>query len=1546
MFAQLAIACLCLRHFCLSMQIPCGKSFFPCPVVEQQQANGPGRGRLHGVSLHHSSAPTSSSPLEELHNARTSWTLAKVDDHLLRIIVREAWEEIGVLHNETEAKLQLELQQHPLASSSLQYSKMHALNLQAKQLSQFAYVSVALSRRLKQVGAISNFASVSFASLNSRVQNGTSLGRDCPRPISSTCPPAAFRSLSGQCNNVRHPLFGTAGEPMGRLGRAAYADGIGQARMNARKDGELPLVRQLSLELFENPAGDRHPMVAEMSAFWLYFIGSDMANLASNQLVPKNGGAVSVPLPCCVHGFAHADCDPIDVSSTDPIYGSAQIVCIPYARTLAAPRENCALGPREQANLVSSFLDGSQIYGPFPESLGKLLAVGDSGKLLNSKVAGDNDHLPLDPQSDVYCQSENGRRKCFLSGSADVNLLPGITLLHTVWSRQHNRVAEKLRELNKHWNGERLFEEARRVVIAQIQHVTYAEFLPMVLGLDSIRQHQLELQPTGAYYSDYDMDLDGNVLNEFATLVTPVAFSWLAARPAADLAFNNPDRLYGQEGIESLIRELVNQAVERPGLKLNEQFRGGFLQSKTADNENMGLDLASIALKREREHGLPSFNAMREQCGIAKIKSFAELRAQLVNETVADRLATLYEHVDDIDLLIGVLAEQPRKGAFVGPTLACIFGRQFQRSRQADRYWYENYFSPSAFTSAQLDQIRKTTLARVLCDVTGIRRIQLSAFMRPNSFENSPLSCDSSVFPTLTFDAWKDHEAELKLPVTDDTIAKVFQLAELNLREQRRRETLNIRANQSALRLGDPLFAYSNMMRAKKESKAIAKVSDLLLESTRIIARGEKLLNGGIQLPNLDTESLQRLLPEVDVSTFVANFTAFLGEDGRASVDECLPRMLPCDHLSRYRSFSGWCNNLKHPYYGNAFTPLRHLLPPVYDDGFDAPRNRAKSGVPLPSPRRISNAVHVDRDLSHAKFTHMVMQFGQLLDHELTHSPIHRGPNDEILNCTRCDSHETISVHCMPIRVERGDPHFPTHLPNGEPRCLPFARSLLGQLTLGYRNQMNQITAFIDGSVLYGSTQCEANQLRLFRQGLLNFTDLGLTNPMALPQGNQEKDCRSLPRFPCFVAGDERNSHQPGLTALHTIFLREHNRIAKALGRINAHWTDERIYQETRRILVAQQQHIVFNEFLPKVIGLDLLHEYDLVPLRSDFYTGYDANCDPAISHPFATAAFRFGHTLIRRMFPRMDAQYHNMTEPVDLARHFGFVEPLYNRTAGGLDSMLLGLLGTPSMAFDRHITTAVRDMLFARRDEPTSGMDLIAINMLRARDHGVQPYNAFRPLCGLSRAESFDDLRDVMEPSAIAALQSVYESVDDIDLFPGLTSERPRKGALLGHTMSCLLAEQFRRVKKCDRFYYENDNSAARFTPAQLQQIRKIRLAKTICQNSAFIHKIQPNVFDLPDELMNMQVKCDDLDAVKLELWREKAFCEVNSLLIQNGESRHVTPCVTCTCTAEGAECQPIKVTSCAKLLQKYDRDAIERDAACLIQCAEELGPERKDEF
>lgn len=119
--------------------------------------------------------------------------------------------------------------------------------------------------------------------------------------------------------------------------------------------------------------------------------------------------------------------------------------------------------------------------------------------------------------------------------------------------------------------------------------------------------------------------------------------------------------------------------------------------------------------------------------------------------------------------------------------------------------------------------------------------------------------------------------------------------------------------------------------------------------------------------------------------------------------------------------------------------------------------------------------------------------------------------------------------------------------------------------------------------------------------------------------------------------------------------------------------------------------------------------------------------------------------------------------------------------------------------------------------------MDLPAINIQRARDHGIQPYIKYRKLCGLSTPNSFDDLSDTTSPDGIESLRKVYRSVEDIDLFPGLMTERSVRGGLLGPTMGCIVADQMKRARKCDRFWYENDIPALRFTPS----IKKILESK-----------------------------------------------------------------------------------------------------------------------
>ncbi|CAI4223897.1 unnamed protein product [Auanema sp. JU1783] len=1467
--------------------IPCGKSFLPC-ANEAQKTDRTAFSRDSNVVVSH-----------------------RIPDGLFFLAANEAAKEANSLFNYTDPGFQYS--GHYLSTSVNQWIQLHSIDKKSVDKSRAAYTSVAITKRLTLLGLRER--ELRFGVGVNQVANAIG---NCPIASAEFCQATSYRSFSGICNNVAQPEWGSSSTAFSRILKPSYADGVSRAR-EALSGRALPSVRGLSLSLF-TATSQAHSAVTTIFPTWWQVVASDMISIVPHQAL-INGEPRA--LPCCRDGFNHPECDSIQIPPADPAYKN-RVTCIPHSRSLISPRPSCGLGPREQVNLASSFLDASVIYGSNSERA-RHLRTFRKGQL---RTAGNVGDLPS-TEGSVKCQAEPGR--CAISGSDEVNILPGVTSVYSILIRQHNKVANDLREVNRHWSDDKLFDEARKIVSAQLQHITFSEFLPILVGVENVNKYGLKLHQSG-FDADYDLNIDGAVLNEFAVTFPYVLWSLYPPRDPVFTSFNNPSRAFETRGVTNLLRHLMSSTIFKPALRVNEEAKNEFLR----DNRDIGLDLISIALKQGRDHGIPGYTVVRAQCGLGKIRSFQELKDSFQSDVKFEYITSIYESVDDIDLLIGVLAEQPLKGALMGPTMACIASKQFQRTRRGDRFWYENYFSPSGFTENQLLEIRKTSLAELICTNTEFSKITKNVFMVEDNFDNMPVSCNSSVFGKINFEHWRDFEGRPTFPVRQETIEKIINLAVTNLKDQRKRDISNIRKNQNTFQRGDPLFAYANMMRAKPHSKQVSQISAILLETTKLLLKGEVLAEDE-KLPTLETHVLQRILPEIDVSKFVNNFTAFLSEDGQTSLEECLPQMLPCDHTTKYRTYSAWCNNLRYPAYANGFSPLRHLLPPTYEDGFDAPRSRAKSGKLLPNARRISNIVCEDRDISHVKFTHMVMQFGQLLDHEMTHSPTARGPNDEILNCTRCDSHETISVHCMPLRVEENDPFFPSKNHLGEPRCLPFARSLLGQLNLGYRNQINQLTAYIDGSVIYGSTNCEAKHLRLFTRGLLNFTDFG-NGQMMLPQGSQEKDCRSAPHQPCFVAGDERNSHQPGLTVMHTFFMREHNRVAMQLSTLNPHWTDELVYQEARRIVIAELQHISFAEFLPKVIGFELMNQEKLMPLKSGYFTEYDDRCDAAISHPFATAAFRFGHTLIRRMFPRMNFNYKNMSEPVDLANHFGHVGPLYEKENGvsGMDSMLMGLLGTPSMAFDRHITNAVRNHLFMRRGEKTSGMDLIALNILRARDHGVQPYNDLREFCGLKRAKTFEDLRTEIDDEGIQALKSVYESVDDIDLFPGLVSERPRKGALLGTTMSCILAEQFGRLKRCDRFFYENDNAAARFTPAQLNEIRKVKLSSIFCANSKYLKTIQPNVFDQPDDLMNAQIKCEDVPQMDLSPWKDRKSCEMDGRTIPMGESVHMTPCVTCTCTTEGVSCHPRIVQNCEKLSHKYLLTDISKDTSCMIQCSE----------
>ena len=176
----------------------------------------------------------------------------------------------------------------------------------------------------------------------------------------------------------------------------------------------------------------------------------------------------------------------------------------------------------------------------------------------------------------------------------------------------------------------------------------------------------------------------------------------------------------------------------------------------------------------------------------------------------------------------------------------------------------------------------------------------------------------------------------------------------------------------------------------------------------------------------------------------------------------------------------------------------------------------------------------------------------------------------------------------------------------------------------------------------------------------------------------------------------------------------------------------------------------------------------------------------------------------------------------------------------------------------------------------PNDGLpgDLASINIQRGRDHGLPGYIQFSTLCGgpAASGKNFGLLRNINFKQRVRLFKT-YEVVEDIDLFAGLLSERNQRGSELGRTTTCLFLEQFKRSRLGDFFWYER-LSPTGFTMEQLNEIRKVSLAKVICDNADDVGSIQPNVFKRRiNHSPNDNVPCRDLPSPNYNVFKESKY-------------------------------------------------------------------------
>ncbi|XP_037382809.1 LOW QUALITY PROTEIN: thyroid peroxidase [Talpa occidentalis] len=607
-----------------------------------------------------------------------------------------------------------------------------------------------------------------------------------------------------------------------------------------------------------------------------------------------------------------------------------------------------------------------------------------------------------------------------------------------------------------------------------------------------------------------------------------------------------------------------------------------------------------------------------------------------------------------------------------------------------------------------------------------------------------------------------------------------------------------------------------------------------------------------------------------------------------ANLSGCLPYMRPpkCPDTclaDKYRLITGACNNRAHPRWGAANTALARWLPPAYEDAVGEPRGWnpgfLHNGFPLPPVRRVSRElVQVPNEAvtEDGQYADLLTAWGQYISHDVAFTPqsasaaaFGGGPG-----CRRTCAHRS---PCFPIQLPSNAS------PGGGPGCLPFYRSaaacvrgsqgaLLGNLSRASpRQQMNGLTSFLDASTVYGSSPASEERLRDWTSaaGLLRVNahhqDAGRAYLPFAPPGAPAA-CAPPPgapagaRGPCFLAGDGRATEVPSLAALHTLWLREHNRLAAALKALNAHWSADTTYQEARKLVGALHQIITLRDYIPKILGPEAFGQH------VGRYQGYDPTVDPTVSNVFSTAAFRFGHATVHPLVRRLDARFQEHPDLPGLPLRDAFFSPWRLIAEGGLDPLVRGLLARPAkrQLQDQLVSEELTEHLFVLPGPDT--LDLASLNLQRGRDHGLPGYNAWREFCGLPRLRSLAALQAAMGSGRMAArMLALYGDPDNVDVWLGGLAERALPGARTGPLFACIIGRQMKALRDGDRFWWEKDGV---FTEAQRRALRRYSLSRLICDNTGLPH-VPVDAFRVgrfPEDF----TPCERIPGLDLEAWKE----------------------------------------------------------------------------
>jgi hypothetical protein len=511
---------------------------------------------------------------------------------------------------------------------------------------------------------------------------------------------AEDRSYDGTGNNLFHSTWGAANTDLIRIAPAAYDDGYASPRGST--DPTLPGARLISNTVVAQTT--MMPNAHEMTDWvfqWGQFIDHDL-DLTNPAAVPEE---FDIPIP-------KGD------STFDPT--STGTAVMPFTRSEYDPATGTGPGnPRQQINEITSYIDGSQVYGSTAARADALRShVG--GKLLTS--AGD-----LLPFNTMGLPNGTGGApdptQYYVAGDIRANEQIGLTSIQTLFMREHNRLADQVAAQNPTWTDEQVYQRARKLVGAEIQVITYKEFLPALLG-----------SAAPGVNSVYNPNVNASVATEFSTALFRVGHTMLSPQllriqndgtpaPGGPMslrdAFFLPTNLSsGPHELDYLLKGLASDQQQEVDMHIVDDVRDFLVGEPGAG----GFDLASLNIQRGRDHGLPDYNTMRAAYGLPKVTSFAQISS---DPAIQVGLQSLYGDVNKIDPWVGALSEDHLEGSQIGPLITAGLVDQFTRDRDGDRFWY---LRDADFSASDLDYLNNLSLSDVIKWNTSITNLQSNVF--------------------------------------------------------------------------------------------------------------------------------------------------------------------------------------------------------------------------------------------------------------------------------------------------------------------------------------------------------------------------------------------------------------------------------------------------------------------------------------------------------------------------------------------------------------------------------------------------------------------------------------------------------------------------------------------------------------------------------------------------------------------------------------------------------------------------------------------------